>query len=393
MPVGRKYIYIGIFLLLIIILTIVMFAKLINHKNPILSPLTDSNFWPFAKSRQLNVTGFLPYWNVKDDLNIDFDALDTLVYFNLLVDENGKILHSTNGEMEPGWRNFQSQKIQDILNFAKKKKKKVGISIAAFDEEVLLGVTADIEKQETLIAEIIDLIDNYKFNHINIDFEYFPENEDKEFGQKYNLFLDKLRKAIKRKNENIILSVDIYAKAIIKDSPYKIREMNALADEVIFMAYDFHNVLSETTGPVAPLKSDDSQEYSIVQALSVYLSKVGANKLVLGIPLYGYEWLTVDNTPRSATVARTGQTASYKRVKALIADKELTVNWDATASSPWINFTDEDDESHQIYFENMESWALKIQLAQQLKLPGIAFWALGYEGDNRELWEYIKGLD
>lgn len=390
----QKYIFIIFIILIFLAIGFLTISYLIKEEDgAILSPLTEGNLWPFAKKRQMKVTGFLPYWNIKDDYKVDFESLDTLIYFNLLADENGYILKRKNGEMEPGWRNFQSDKVQNILNYAKKKKKKIGISIAAFDKEVLLGITADSEKQAVLIDEIIYLIDEYKFNNINIDFEYFPEEEDTEFGQNFNLFLDKVRKAIKHKDENIVLSVDIYAKAIIKDTPYKIREMNALADEVIFMAYDFYNVLSETSGPVAPLRTDNAKEYSIVQALGIYTSKVGPSKLVLGIPLYGYEWLTVNSSPRSENIWNTGQTASYKRVKEIIEEKNLEVSWDATASSPWINFEDEDGDNHQIYFEDMESLGLKIQLAQQLKLPGIAFWALGYEGNNKEIWKYIKKLN
>lgn len=392
MRIGKKFIWIGVILSLIATAAGAGWWYLNNLKTPILSPLISSDLWPFASKRQIKVTSFLPYWNLKDDYQIDWNAFDTLIYFDLLVDQDGYIIHRENGEMEPGWRNFQSDKVQKVLTMAKKRGKKVGISIAAFDDEVLTGVPADVGKQQTLIGEIMGLMAEYGFNHINIDFEYFPKTEDKEFGQNFNIFLDNLRRAIKQKNDNIVLSVDIYPKAVIRNTPYKVREMSAIADQTILMAYDFFNILSENSGPVAPLKTNNEKEYSITQTLQAYIGKIEMNKLTLGIPLYGYEWQTVDDQPRSSTVPRTGQTASYRRVKELIADKDLTVNWDATASSPWLWY-ETDGELHQIYFENMESLKLKIQLAEQLHLGGIAFWALGYEGNNKEIWDYVKKLE
>lgn len=378
----------SLFLLLIsVALTFYYLTK--DNKTTIISPFVGSNFWPFNNDK-IKVIGFLPYWNIKDDYQINYDSLDTLIYFDLLVDNDGSILHSTNGEMEPGWRNFKSDKVQQVLKDAKKKRKKIGISLAAFDEEVLLGVTEDSSKQQVLINEILSLIDDYKFDHINIDFEYFPENEDLEFGRNFNIFLDSLRKAIKLKNENIILSVDIYAKAIIKDTPYRVKEMSAIADEVILMAYDFSNILSKKSGPVAPLKTDQEDEYSIMQTFEAGFGKITNDKLVFAMPLYGYEWLTKDLSYRSKVIPKTGQTASYRRVKELINDRDLQVNWDATSSSPWVGFEDEDGDIHQIFYEDLESLRLKIQLAQQLELKGIAFWALGYEGNNKEIWKLIK---
>jgi len=392
MRIGKKFIYLGLVLFILIALVTGGWLYFNQTKIPMISPLISGGFWPFAKKRQMKVTAFLPYWNIKDDYKIDWNALDTLIYFALLVDQNGSILHQENGEMEPGWRNFRSSKVQEVLQLAKKRGKKVGISIAAFDDEVLIGIPADPGKQQTLINEINGLIDTYGFNHINIDFEYFPEEDDNEFGQNFNIFLDALRRAIKQKNDNIVLSVDIYPKAVIKNTPYKVREMSTIADETILMAYDFFNVLSKNAGPVAPLRTDNEKEYSITQTMQAYIGKIEMDKLTLGIPLYGYEWQTIDDRWRSSVVPRSGQTASYKRVKELIEDKELAVNWDATASSPWLCYKEE-GELHQIYFENLKSLKLKIQLAQQLHLGGVSFWALGYEGNNKEIWDYIKKLE
>ena len=42
-----------------------------------------------------------------------------------------------------------------------------------------------------------------------------------------------------------------------------------------------------------------------------------------------------------------------------------------------------------IYYESPRSIAYKLDYVNQLDLGGIAIWALGYEGEGRDLWEVI----
>jgi spore germination protein YaaH len=120
------------------------------------------------------------------------------------------------------------------------------------------------------------------------------------------------------------------------------------------------------------------------------IGKYDPQKIVLGIPLYGYEWRTRNADYKSRTYG-SGTTASYDRVKKLIEDKGLIPAWDSTASSPWLAYKD-NGKIWQIYFEDMKSLAIKFELARQLKLSGIAFWAMGYEGNNKEIWDYLREI-
>ena len=76
-----------IFAYIFLLLTILF--KFLNINRSFLSPVFDrfSLFLKGKKTRQ--VIGFLPYWNMTDQLEIDFDAVDQLIYFNLMVDING----------------------------------------------------------------------------------------------------------------------------------------------------------------------------------------------------------------------------------------------------------------------------------------------------------------
>jgi len=370
--------FIIFFLILVVILSSLGF---------LIPPLIETKWRFFPESKSLEVVGFLPYWNLNEETKVDFAVVDTLIYFGLQVDENGEIMKVQDGGTEPGLAKLNSEALTQLMTKARQHGKKVVICFASFDASVMKQISQDKEKQATLIGEIINTIAEKKFDGVDIDFEYFPDGDDPDFGKDFNSFLINL----KNKLGNLALSVDIYPKAVIEDKPYNLKLMDGIVDRIILMAYDFTQSISDTTGPVAPLKAEGEGEkgYSVTKALQASFGKISGSKLVLGIPLYGYEWETVDHQPRTSAYSRTGIVASFTRVKELIEKQNLKPQWDATASSPWLSYEDEGVKK-QIYYEDMKSISLKVELAKQLKLAGIAFWALGYEGEYQDIWQYLK---
>ena len=71
--------------------------------------------------------------------------------------------------------------------------------------------------------------------------------------------------------------------------------------------------------------------------------------------------------------------------------KALSVeeHWNENALSPYLTYV-EDGETFVLYYEDSRSLSYKLDYVNQLDLGGIAIWALGYEGDSRELWDVIN---
>lgn len=376
-----------------IFLFLTFLFKFFTTNKSFLSPIFErfSLFLKGKKDRQ--VIGFLPYWNINQDLEIDFDAVDQLIYFNLMVDINGDTI--TYGDEGGGWFMYNSPALSPWLKKAKEKNKKTLLCIASFSAEVMFQIAEDEGKQDKVIKTIINGIKEKGFDGVDIDFEYFEQYHHQGFGKNFNNFLSRLRKELDKIDEELILSVDIYPKAIIEDHPYELKEMNEIIDQLIIMAYDFTQSGSYNAGPVAPIRTDSSlneeirDNYSIMQTLESAEAKIDKEKLVLGIPLYGYKWRTYDSEHRSETYPGIGSMASYSVMKELIKEKDLTINWDLLAQSPWTTYQ-EGNTIYQIYFENIESLKSKFGLAKKHQLKGIAFWALGYEGKERAIWEHLK---
>lgn len=170
-------------------------------------------------------------------------------------------------------------------------------------------------------------------------------------------------------------------------------QLQSQVDYMVVMAYDFHRRSSPQAGPVAPLFG--GKEYwdsDINQHLADLTKIVPKHKLLLGVPFYGYEWQTTSREAQAHTFPETGSTASFKRVKTILEQKEklqVEQNWSEQALSPYLSYV-KDGEIYVIYYENSRSLSYKLDYVNQLDLGGIAVWALGYEDTTRELWDTIQ---
>ena len=379
------------FIALGIILLLFFFWYFSSRRQTFLSPLGEGNILSYLTGKKVQVIGFLPYWNINEKLETDFSAIDQLMYFGLIVGEDGMLVKQENGETEPGWYKLKSsEKFKQIMDNAQKQNKKVLLTIICFDPNVADIIVSDSLIRENLISEIVAIVGEYNFDGVDIDFEYFPSDDNiPDFGSRFNQFLSLLKNRLSAENPKSILSVDIYPRAFIYDWPYELEEMGKIVDQIIIMAYDFTQSNSPTSGPVAPMKGESDNEMSIVKTLKASLNQIDKSKLILGIPLYGYEWRTVSGDHRSDVYSGSGVTASYERVSKLIKEEEVDIKWDDKAFSPWLVY-EKNGTISQIYFDDLKSISLKVELVQQLNLGGIAFWALGYEDQAPDFWKTLK---
>ncbi|MFH2118519.1 MAG: glycosyl hydrolase family 18 protein, partial [Candidatus Paceibacterota bacterium] len=278
-----------------------------------------------------------------------------------------------------------------INETAKNYGSKTHIVLSQFDNDDIEGFLASPDAQETFLQEIDSLLLAYPFNGLNLDIEYVGL-APQEIRQQYTAFLQKVRDHLDNTYDDVELTVDMYAGAATKDMLWEVDKIVPLVDYIIVMAYDFHRSSSPTAGPVAPLfEKETSWSESINDYLRDFSRKAPTNKLLLGIPFYGYEWQTTSTQAESFTLPRTGATASYQRVKDLLAQKEelgLIEHWDQNALAPYLSYV-EDGKNYLIYFENAASISYKLEYVNQLNLAGIAIWSLGYEGNSRDLWNVI----
>lgn len=361
---------------------------------PLLSPITGGSTFQFlreapASNTKKIVYGFLPYWNV-ESVALQPET-SHLSYFALTVDAAGNLKTKENGETEPGYAKLQSTALLDLIEQAVAKDTALELTITQFNTSEAVAFLSSKKAQETFLKNLDAVLLAYPISGINLDIELAGEYPA---STRSNLtaFVKLLRAHLNSTYSGVQLSMDMYASAAKNPSLWDVAALEPELDFIVVMAYDFHQRSSPLAGPVAPLFGGaEFWDSDINQHLQAFLKVVPASKILLGIPFYGYEWQTTSRDAQSHTFPKTGSTAKISKVAELLKKKdELLVQeqWSEAALSPYLSYI-ENGNTFVLYYENSRSISYKLDYVNQLDLGGIAIWALGYEGDSRELWDVV----
>ena len=122
-----------------------------------------------------------------------------------------------------------------------------------------------------------------------------------------------------------------------------------------------------TYGPpmaVAPLPN-------VRRVVEYALTEIPAEKLWLGVPLYGYDW------PLPFVQGRTrAQSLSPQEAVALAVRYGAEIQYDQQSQAPWFRYTDEYGGGHEVWFEDARSIQAKLALVPEYGLDGVGYWNL-----------------
>jgi len=338
------------------------------------------------------VFGFLPYWNL-NKAEIPNEVTD-LVYFAAVFDGDGELVtRLEDNTAEIGYYRLQQTDFSDWLWEQEQAGKRLHITVVGESAEAIADLVSDPTSRETFNENIKQLLLSYPFSGLQLDFEYAGAAEPG-LQANYVSLVKSLYQELKAMNENYLLSVAVFGTAASKTTDFwDIPALAPYVDRLIIMSYDYHVRSSDTAGPVAPLFGKETGRYEddITSNLRDFLQHVPPDKVLLGIPFYGYEWQVVEGEPGSQTFPSSGSTATYQYVQQLRQNPDLEIKegWDSAALSPFIVY-EESGVERVIYYDNPRSFSYKLDLVNQLGLKGVAIWALGYEGEQTELWDVLS---
>ena len=372
---------------------------------PLVSPLDLIESLPplapiFNKPGQKIAFGFLPYWNLKLANELTVKPLTHLAYFGIDLTPAGEIKkYDRPGEKEPGWNKLNSDQYSLLHRQLKILGKKVILTVLAMETDQIDTLLAGEQSRSKAIDSILTVYTEKEFDGLNIDFEYmgYPNQTTRD---NFTKFVTTLSQRCKLISANCELSIDVFADSAIKSRLYDLSALGKIVDQIIVMAYDFYRPSSTQSGPVAPLRGKcnrDSKttpclDYDIVTSIGDIAKFVESYKIILGIPFYGYEWQTVDDSFLANTYPKTGSLATYKRIQGLFGNEKissLSASWSNLTLTPYLSYV-EADKTYQIHYEDAASLKLKINFIHQAKMGGLAIWALGYEIPYQDLWQTIS---
>lgn len=333
---------------------------------------------PLDRGASIKVFGFLPTWMIGKTMEYT-NEINYLIFLGVEVDEKGNLIWDGQSKKI----NNESYLKQKDLIWENGGKNILGIKL--FTDEKIDSLMASAESQNNLINQLKTLRQTEKFDGINVDFEY-QGNPTAVLSEEMVGFMAKLKESDLGE-----ISLDVFVNTINKGSAEQINELIDSVDNLIIMAYDFHRPGVGYAGAVAPIESKPGDR-NIMEVVEKFLTlNIDKEKIVMAYPLYGYEWKTYTKDFEAQIIKGWYQMASWARVKNLIETADanaLAVKWDELSMTPWLVF-EEEGETHQIYFENEKSLKAKLDIVRQNQLGGVGFWALGYEGEDKSIWELV----
>lgn len=246
--------------------------------------------------------------------------------------------------------------VLDNFNYANEN----GISISTLN--MLSSTTA----RQNLVKNVTDTAVGLGLDGINVDFEQLSSD----CGPHYVEFLREL--SIECRNKGLVLSIDNYVPFNFNDY-YRLDIQGEVADYVIIMGYDEHWHGSKDPGSVASISY-------VSDGLDRTLQEVPANKVVNALPFYTILWKTegTDVTDEYITMRNEADFMSKAGVSA---------EWDEVTCQNYAEWTS-GSVNYQIWLEDAESVAVKLNMMTTKNIGGVAVWRLGY--GTQAAWELIN---
>lgn len=219
-------------------------------------------------------------------------------------------------------------------------------------------IIGDLNLQKRFIDNIVKILDEYKFTGINIDFENLNE------GSRSRLvnFQKNLYEELHRKN--YLVTMDI---APFNDN-YDLAELAKYNDYIFVMSYDEY----EASGIAGPI----SEKKWFKMSLERVIEEVPAEKLIVGIAGYGYDW------PKNYE----GQDITYLQALQTALESEGKVEYDSLTWNLSYQYYDDADSLHDVYFTDAVTNFNQMRLASKYNVAGFALWRIGSEDER--LWSF-----
>jgi len=262
------------------------------------------------------------------------------------------------------------------------------------DKLVLSAYLAKPEVRTTIVKSIVDLVNKYSFDGIDLDFEGFAFVDGNTTWPKtapnWVLFVKELSIALRAQQKLLSISAPYAFNPTEKQKGYYVyswAEIASSIDRLRIMTYDYSVAKA---GPIGPISwTEKTLQYAI--------SIMPASKVFIGLPGYGRDWITgvTGTCPATAPPGlKAGAKAAtfrmnYAAAKAVI--DQAVPTFDAKSSEATYSYQQTFNGltakgaatactvNRTVWYQNDRSYLERMNLVAKYRLGGAALWTLGME--------------
>lgn len=215
--------------------------------------------------------------------------------------------------------------------------------------------------QNTVLYALADEMLKKGYRGFDIDFEFvLPEDAA--------AFLSFVTNASQiMHNYGFFVNVDLAPKASSEQrgllyEAHNYAALGAVVDTVLVMTYEW----GYTYGPpmaVAPIGP-------VTQVIQYALSQIPKEKIMFGVPNYGYDW----TLPFEKGITRAESIGNQYAVT-VAANHGVAIEYDAVSEAPFFHYSRQGNE-HVVWFEDVRSMRTKFDLLLRTGIRGMGYWNL-----------------
>lgn len=250
----------------------------------------------------------------------------------------------------------------------------------------MASLLADPASRAQHVQTIVALVQQQGFDGIDIDYEKFAFADDRTTWDttrpNWVAFMAELAGALHAEGKLLTVAVPpIYDTDRTADSGswvYDYAAMSEHVDQIRIMAYDYS---TDRPGPIAPV----DWVRSVVRAAKDAVDD--DSKLVLGVPLYGRNWV-VGTTGTCPADAPGKVDPNQREVDALLAQYAATPQRDEATQEATFTYQRESSDgatsctqTREVHYVDAAGVRARVDVARDERIGGVVFWALGYGTD------------
>ena len=230
-----------------------------------------------------------------------------------------------------------------------------------FDSAAAHAVLTVGAVQAAFLRNLDALLASGTWAGVGLDFEYVYSFDRESYNQFVRLLADRLHR------KGYLLMTALAPKVSdgqqgLLYSAHDYAAHGRSADYVVLMTYEW----GYTYGPpmaVAPLPQ-------VRRVLSYAVERIPREKILMGVPNYGYDWTLPFRQGRAARVlTNTGAVT-------LAGRERVAISFDPTAQAPYFRYRDDGGALHEVWFEDARSLKAKYALVGEFGLAGVSWWNL-----------------
>lgn len=236
-----------------------------------------------------------------------------------------------------------------------------------FNSNTIHRMLSNAGSRSRAVNGIARLLVENGYRGVNIDFENIKAS-DRIY---LTAFFRELAATLRPKNLLVTASIPAKTyddKSSAHSGAFDYQAIAPYLDMVMIMAYDEHYAGGDP-GPVASLPW-------VEKVINYTLKSFPPQKVILGIPAYGYDWSWSK-----------GKALQYTGVQNLIKKYQIAPKWHSEYKVPYFTYKSW-GVTHQVWYENSYSTSYKADLVKKYGLKGVAVWRLGYEDPS--IWSILR---